>query len=195
MASFLDGNGLKRVWAKLTDKFFDVETQIDGRQARLVSGSNIKTINGTSLLGSGNIDVGSPTIVQATGTSTTSVMSQKAVTDQLALKADALPSLDQERAVGSLNGYTVYERLWWKELALPSGGWAYFQHNIPAPVTAIVSASVSYQVKSDMLWRTVGGTSLGAGFVIDDAFIRIRIDDGVNSAATAIITVRYVKGK
>lgn len=33
-----------------------------GGQATLVSGTNIKTINGTSLLGSGDIEVGSPTI-------------------------------------------------------------------------------------------------------------------------------------
>lgn len=30
---------------------------VDGKQDTLVSGTNIKTINGTSLLGSGNIDI------------------------------------------------------------------------------------------------------------------------------------------
>ena len=36
-----------------------LQTNIDGKQATLVSGSNIKTINSTSLLGSGNINVDS----------------------------------------------------------------------------------------------------------------------------------------
>lgn len=34
-----------------------IQTQIDGKQATLVSGTNIKTINGTSILGSGNISI------------------------------------------------------------------------------------------------------------------------------------------
>ena len=42
-------------WTKIDD----VQTQIDGKQANLVSGTNIKTINNTSLLGSGNITVDS----------------------------------------------------------------------------------------------------------------------------------------
>lgn len=34
-----------------------IQTQIDSKQATLVSGTNIKTINGTSVLGSGNISI------------------------------------------------------------------------------------------------------------------------------------------
>lgn len=34
-----------------------IQTQLDNKQATLVSGSNIKTINGTSILGSGNITI------------------------------------------------------------------------------------------------------------------------------------------
>jgi hypothetical protein len=56
------------------------------KQDTLVSGTNIKTINNTSILGSGNIDIqgggGSDiNVVQTTGTSTTDVMSQSAVTN------------------------------------------------------------------------------------------------------------------
>ena len=39
------------------DSFADVETALNSKQNSLVSGTNIKTINNTSLLGSGNIDV------------------------------------------------------------------------------------------------------------------------------------------
>ena len=55
------------------------------KQDTLVSGTNIKTINNESILGSGNIDIqgGGVDVVQTTGTSTTDVMSQNAVTTQL----------------------------------------------------------------------------------------------------------------
>lgn len=44
---YLDSSGLAYFWGKLKDKFQD----------KLVSGTNIKTINSESLLGSGNIDI------------------------------------------------------------------------------------------------------------------------------------------
>lgn len=44
---YLDTTGLAYLWGKLKDYF----------QAKLVSGTNIKTINNNSLLGSGNIDI------------------------------------------------------------------------------------------------------------------------------------------
>ena len=58
------------------DSFSDVETALSNKQDTLVSGTNIKTINNTSLLGSGNIDVSgggsTPTDVRVNGTSITS---------------------------------------------------------------------------------------------------------------------------
>ena len=59
------------------------DTLLGGKQPTLVSGTNIKTINNESLLGEGNIDIqggSSVNVVQATGTSTSDVMSQDAVT-------------------------------------------------------------------------------------------------------------------
>ncbi len=47
--NYLDKTGLTRLWSKITGK-------LGQKQDTLVSGTNIKTINGTSLLGSGNID-------------------------------------------------------------------------------------------------------------------------------------------
>ena len=49
----------------------DLQTQINGKQATLVSGTNIKTINNESILGSGNISIsgGQATDVQVNGTS------------------------------------------------------------------------------------------------------------------------------
>ena len=62
------------------------------KQDTLVSGTNIKTINGETLLGEGNIEIqgGGVDVVQTTGTSTTDVMSQDAVTTQLNGKGDAI---------------------------------------------------------------------------------------------------------
>lgn len=34
-----------------------IQTQLNGKQAALVSGTNIKTINGSSILGSGNLTI------------------------------------------------------------------------------------------------------------------------------------------
>lgn len=51
---YLDDTGLTYLWGKLKDKF----------QVKLVSGTNIKTVNSTSLLGSGDISVENGTKVQ-----------------------------------------------------------------------------------------------------------------------------------
>ena len=61
----------------------ETDTLLGEKQPTLVSGTNIKTINNESLLGEGNIDIqggSSVNVVQATGTSTSDVMSQDAVT-------------------------------------------------------------------------------------------------------------------
>ena len=62
----------------------ETDTLLGEKQPTLVSGTNIKTINNESLLGEGNIDIqggSSVNVVQATGTSTSDVMSQDAVTE------------------------------------------------------------------------------------------------------------------
>lgn len=70
-----------------------ITSAVSTKQDTLVSGTNIKTINNESILGSGNIDIqgGSDiNVVQTTGTSTTDVMSQNAVTTKLNTKLDAV---------------------------------------------------------------------------------------------------------
>lgn len=61
----------------------ETDTLLGEKQPTLVSGTNIKTINNESILGEGNIDIqggSSVNVVQTTGTSTSDVMSQDAVT-------------------------------------------------------------------------------------------------------------------
>lgn len=74
---------------KLVEKINDI---IDNKQDTLVSGTNIKTINNTSLLGSGNIDIqGGSTIVVDTALSTTSTnpVQNKIITNALNGKFDS----------------------------------------------------------------------------------------------------------
>ena len=55
MANILvDKPGLTRFWSNAKDYIDDND---DAKQDLLVSGTNIKTINGTSLLGSGELEV------------------------------------------------------------------------------------------------------------------------------------------
>lgn len=68
--NYLDKTGLSHLWSKIT-------TKLGQKQDTLVSGTNIKTINNQSILGSGNISIsggggGSATDVQINGTSITS---------------------------------------------------------------------------------------------------------------------------
>lgn len=59
MPKFLDENGLSIVVKDYSDK-------IDAKQDALISGENIKSINGESLLGSGNIRIEAIEIVDLT---------------------------------------------------------------------------------------------------------------------------------
>ena len=50
MSEFLDKDGLSYFWGKITDR-------LDDKQDTLTSGTNIKTVNGESILGSGDLSV------------------------------------------------------------------------------------------------------------------------------------------
>ena len=91
-----------------------VTASLSGKQDTLVSGTNIKTVNNQSLLGSGNIDIqgggGDITVVQTTGTSTGDVMSQSAVTASLSGKSNTghtHTSGDITDLSNVLSGYTT----------------------------------------------------------------------------------------
>lgn len=58
-----------------------VKDSLDGKQANLVSGTNIKTVNGESILGSGNISISAGTVelievVNSLGTASASTMNK-----------------------------------------------------------------------------------------------------------------------
>ena len=57
---FVPGGGGSAVWGSITGTLSnqtDLQTELNAKQATLVSGTNIKTINGNSLLGSGNLTI------------------------------------------------------------------------------------------------------------------------------------------
>lgn len=64
----------------LTDtQWQDLATRVKGKQATLVSGTNIKTINNTSVLGSGNISIPSVTVDSAMSSTSTNPVQNKVI--------------------------------------------------------------------------------------------------------------------
>ena len=55
--SFSNGESGLSVRNKINANFLGLDNDVAGKQATLVSGTNIKTINGDSILGSGNLVV------------------------------------------------------------------------------------------------------------------------------------------
>lgn len=75
--AFLDNTGVSRLVSKIQDKIVEC-------QPKLISGENIKTINNTTILGSGNITVATPMAYTLIGTNTG--------TSKVTISANNLPS-------------------------------------------------------------------------------------------------------
>lgn len=61
------GNNIETTYAKISD-FNSLSAEVETKQDTLVSGTNIKTVNGNSLIGSGNIELSDDTVVIDLGT-------------------------------------------------------------------------------------------------------------------------------
>jgi hypothetical protein len=83
-----------------------LQTQISNKQATLVSGSNIKTINGNSLIGSGDIVVGGnvPNGILKTLNGTILTSSYQYISDNLGNKSPLKISITGVTSSGSING-------------------------------------------------------------------------------------------
>lgn len=79
---YLDKNGLTYFWSKIKAKLSD-------KQDTLVSGTNIKTINSTSLLGGGNINIPVVTVDSALSSTSTNPVQNKVISTALDGKANA----------------------------------------------------------------------------------------------------------
>ena len=91
-------------------------TTFNGKQAALVSGTNIKTVNSTSLLGSGDVSVG---VTSVTGTA------------PVVSSGGATPAISMAAATGSVSGY------------LTSTDWTTFNNKGSGSVTAVSVASAN----------------------------------------------------
>ena len=69
-SKYLNGNGLSEVWTNTKNY---IVSQLLGKQNTLISGTNIKTVNNQSLLGSGNVSFTPPTFAYDSSTETLSV--------------------------------------------------------------------------------------------------------------------------
>lgn len=83
-----------------------LDTKLNGKQDALVSGTNIKTVNGESLLGSGNITAGDPDAIKYTTQSLTSEQKAQARTNIGAASSSDL-SGKQNTLVSGTNIKTV----------------------------------------------------------------------------------------
>lgn len=77
-----------------TDIIPAIKQKVDLKQDKLTSGVNIKTINGKSVLGEGDIEIVDK-LYDATGTNTDGAMTQKAVSDELNTINTALTTANQ----------------------------------------------------------------------------------------------------
>ena len=67
---YTDGSGVAEIWANIKNY---VTAQLLGKQETLVSGTNIKTVNNQSLLGSGNVTFTPPTFTYDSSTETLTI--------------------------------------------------------------------------------------------------------------------------
>jgi hypothetical protein len=73
------GGGSSATWGGITGTLSsqtDLQTALNAKQDTLVSGTNIKTINSTSLLGSGNITINPRTLTSSNGSNLTGTANQ-----------------------------------------------------------------------------------------------------------------------
>ena len=70
ITKYLNDTGLSEIWANIKNYVY---SQLLGKQDTLVSGTNIKTVNNQSLLGSGNVSFTPPTFTYDSSTETLTV--------------------------------------------------------------------------------------------------------------------------
>ena len=70
ITKYVNSSGVSEIWANIKNY---ITAQLLGKQDTLVSGTNIKTVNNQSLLGSGNVTFTPPTFTYDSGTETLTV--------------------------------------------------------------------------------------------------------------------------
>ena len=141
----------------------------NGKQAALVSGTNIKTVNSTSLLGSGDVSVG---VTSVTGTA------------PVVSSGGATPAISMAAATGSVNGY------------LTSTDWTTFNNKGSGTVTSasVVSANgfagtvaTATTTPAITLSTTITGVLKGNGTAISAATSGTDYSAGTSALSTGIL--------
>jgi hypothetical protein len=142
----------------------------NGKQAALVSGTNIKTVNGTTLLGSGNLAVG--TVTSVTGTA------------PVVSSGGATPAISMAAATTSVNGYltsTDWNTFNGKQAAL---GFTPYNATNPSNYIALASAITGYTVGANTALAATDTLLAGLG----------KIQGQINARGTGNGTVTSVSG-
>lgn len=137
---------------------------ISGKQDVLVSGTNIKTVNGTSLLGSGNIEVGSTTIdTLSTRTGTTHSISSFAANTVFTCTSSTTTSV-------TISGFANPS---------PTTRAAYY-------TIVFKATSCTLTVPSTVMW--VGGDAIefdsSTAYTYEINFMKVQLSEGVRYLAT-----------
>lgn len=141
----LIGKGTSESPLKVDQSKFAKPTDLNGKQDTLVSGTNIKTINNQSILGSGNINIeggsgGTPTDVQINGSSITSDGTANIVTEgkynpstnKIATMSDISEVVDVKNDINALdNRLTAIDghidmELEMGNITIGNSGWGYY---------------------------------------------------------------------
>lgn len=164
-------------FGKLQKQINDLIATVSGKQDNLVSGTNIKSVNGTSLLGSGNLSIGA-----AWG----------ALTGTLSDQADLQAALNAKAALAGRPSRTITA----SGAVTPSdaGKWLLCDSATPITLTIGAEATASWAVSGVLPEFYVLQVGAGAVTVTGDGFsvtyngADSNVLDGAGSAATLLRT-------
>lgn len=134
-AAITDVNALQSANTTVQGSIATINTALNGKQNTLVSGTNIKTVNGTTLLGSGDLVVSGSGGPAAWGSITGTLSSQTDLNSALNGKQNTLVSGTNIKTVG---GITL---LGSGDIPVTGGGGVVNQINTTAPLTGGASAA------------------------------------------------------
>ena len=125
---FLNKTGLAKMWQ-------NIQTYLNKKQDTLVSGTNLKTVNGQSLLGSGNLDVGGGTVDTAMSDTSENAVQNKVIKSYVDGKAGFHVAVGQERWVGTYTDennvtYQVYSKQVYIPALPATAGITTYEHGI-----------------------------------------------------------------
>ena len=152
-------------------KVLTAHQDISGKQDKLTSGTNIKTVNSNSLLGSGNISVGTITKVQANGTDvassgTANIPAASTSAYGVTKLSSATNSTSTSLAATASAVKSAYD--------LANGKWTYNADTIKA---VKVNNAVAADSASSVAWSGVTSTPTSlSGYGITDAYTKSTAD-------------------